>query len=67
MADHVIELPMQNPQLFSPEINRQVLAGGRLHFVLYSAIRALPYVEESERRENLKRALCDLLLWDPAV
>jgi len=67
MADHVIELPMQNPQLLSPEINRQVLAGGRLHFVLYSAIRALPYVEESERRENLKRALCDLLLWDPAV
>ncbi len=67
MADYVIELPMQNPQLFSPEINRQVLAGGRLHFVLYSAIRALPYVEESERRENLKRALCDLLLWDPAV
>ena len=67
MADHVIELPMQNPQLFSPEINRQVLAGGRLHFVLYSAIRALPYVKESERRENLKRALCDLLLWDPAV
>lgn len=67
MADHVIELPVRNPQLFSPEVNCQALAGGRLHSVLYSAIRALPYVEESECRENLKRALCDFLLLDPAV
>jgi hypothetical protein len=67
MADKVIKLPVRNPQLFSPEINRQALAGGKLHCVLYSAIQALPYVQESERRENLKRALCELLLWDPAA
>jgi hypothetical protein len=67
MANHVIELPVRNPQLFSPEINREALTRGRLHRVLYSAIQALPYVQENERRENLKRALCDLLLWDPAV
>ena len=67
MADNVIELPVRNPQLFSPEINRQALAGGKLHGVLYSAIRALPYVQESGCREDLKRALCELLLWDPAA
>jgi hypothetical protein len=67
MADHVFEVPVRNPQLFSPEINRQALAGGKLHGVLYSAIQALPYVQESECQENLKRALCDLLLWDPVA
>lgn len=67
MADHVIELPMRNSQLFSPEINCQALAAGRLHLVLLSAIQAMPYVEESERRENLKRALCDFLLGHAAV
>ena len=67
MADNVIELPVRNPQLFSPEINRQAFAGGKLQCVLYSAIQALPYVQKSECRENLKRALCELLLWDPAA
>ena len=67
MADHVIELPVRNPQLFSPDINRQALAAGRLYSVLHSAIQALPHVQKSECRENLKRALCDLLLWDPAA
>jgi hypothetical protein len=62
-----IELPARNPHLFSPEINRQALAGGKLHGVLYFAIKALPYVQESECREDMKRALCDLLLWDPAA
>ena len=66
MADHVIELPIRNPQLFSPEINREVLAQGKLHLLLSSAIRALPYVAQSECRENLKRALCDVLLWERA-
>ena len=67
MADHVIELPVRNPHLFSPEINRQVLVAGNLYFVLHSAIQALPHVQESECRENPKRALCELLLWDPAA
>jgi hypothetical protein len=67
MADHVIELPVRDPHLFSPDINRQALAGGKLHRALYSAIQALPYVQENRCRENLKRALCELLLWDPAA
>jgi hypothetical protein len=66
MAEPVIELPVRNPQLFSPEINREVLAHGKLCFLLSSAIQALPYVAQPECRENLKRALCDILLWDRA-
>jgi hypothetical protein len=57
MADHVIELPVRNPHLFSPEINRQALVAGNLYFVLHSAIQALPHVQESECRENLKRTV----------
>ena len=64
MAEHVIELPVRNPHLFSPDINRQVLANGKLYFLLHSAIKALPYVAQREHREDLKRVLCDLLLWD---
>jgi hypothetical protein len=67
MAEQVIELPIRNPQLFSAEINREVLANGKLRYLLSSAIQALPYVSESECRENLKRALCDILLWDRAA
>jgi hypothetical protein len=67
MADHVIEIPVRNPQLFSPEINRQALAGDKLQRAIYSAILALPYVQDSKHQENLKSALCDLLLWDPAA
>ena len=66
MAENVIQVPVREPQLFSPEINREVLAQGKLHFLLSSAIEALPHVAQSECRENLKRALCDLLLWDRA-
>jgi hypothetical protein len=66
MTERVIELPIRNPQLFSPEINREVLSHGKLHFILSSAIQALPYVAQPECRENLKQALCEILLWDRA-
>ena len=35
--------------------------------ILYTAIRALPHVQELHRREELKRALCELLLREHGV
>jgi hypothetical protein len=54
--DECVSIPVRNPHLFSPDINRQVLANGNLYFLLRSAIKALPYVEQHEHREDLKRA-----------
>jgi len=64
---NVARFPIRKPELFSPEINRQVLASGELHRLLYATIRALPYVQDFECREELKRALCELLLSDAAA
>ena len=58
---------MRNPTLFSPEINDQVLSGSEFNRILYAAIRALPHVNDLPRREELKRALCDLLLHENGV
>lgn len=66
MAGRVLELPIRNPRLFSPEINREALAQGKMHALFAAAIEALPYVASADRRENLKRALCDVLLWEQA-
>jgi len=57
----VVPFPMRNPELFSPEINAQVM-GSDLYQVLYATIRALPYVQDRQRQEELKQALCGLLL-----
>lgn len=63
MADgNVLRFPIRNPDLFSQEINSQVLSTGEFNSLLYAAIRALPHVNDSHCREELKRALCDLLL-----
>jgi len=67
MAGKILEFPMRNPTLFSPEINDQVLSGGEFNRILYAAIRALPHVNDLTRREELKRALCDLLLHENGV
>lgn len=53
---------MRNPDLFSPEINQQVLRNSEFNQVLYAAIRALPHVQNSRLRIELKRALCDLMV-----
>jgi len=63
----VLQFPMRNPDLFSPEINSQVLSSTKLSQVLYAAIQALPHVQDSRERENLRRALCDLLLPEDGV
>jgi len=58
----VLEFPIRNPSLFSPEINYQVLSSSEFNRILIAAIQALPHVKDGTRREELKRALCDLLL-----
>jgi len=63
----LLQFPMRNPDLFSREINCQVLSNGEFNRILYAAIRALPYVSNLQCREDLKRALCDLLLRDDIV
>lgn len=67
MSDRVITIPVRNPQLFSPVINREVLIQGNLYELLSSAVRALPHVSDPECRENLKQALCDILMHDQAA
>jgi hypothetical protein len=63
----VLQFPMRNPELFSREINRQVLNTSEYNRLLYAAIQALPHVQHSARREELKGALCDLLLDEDIV
>jgi hypothetical protein len=58
----VLQFPLRNRRLFSREINAQVLSVGESSRILYAAIRALPHVRDWRRRDELKRALCDLLL-----
>ncbi len=58
----LLQFPIRNPDLFSREINYQVLSRSEFNRILYAAIRALPHVKNSRCREDLKRALCDLLL-----
>lgn len=52
---------MRNPDLFSREINYEVLSNSEFSRVLYAAIRSLPHVNDSYWREELKRALSDIL------
>jgi hypothetical protein len=63
----VLQFPIRNPNLFTREINSQVLGTSEFHRVLFAAIRALPHVQEPGRREELKQALCDLLLEEDAA
>ena len=60
----LLQFPLRNPDLFSREINYQVLSNSEFHRILYAAIRALPHVQDQRRREELKRALCELLRED---
>jgi hypothetical protein len=63
----LLQFPLRDPDLFSGEINRQVISTGEFARLLYAAIRALPHVNDSGSREELKRALCDLLFNADAV
>jgi len=40
----LLQFPMRNPDLFSREINYQVLSTSEFNRILYAAIRALPHV-----------------------
>jgi len=63
----LLQFPMRNHDLFSREINCQILSSSKFNEILYAAIRALPHVKNSHCREQLKRALCDLLLPEDGV
>ena len=62
MEGKLLQFPLGNPELFSRDINHQVLRNSEFNEVLYAAIRALPHVRNSRFREELKQALCDLLM-----
>jgi hypothetical protein len=62
----ILQFPIRNPALFSPEINYEVLSNSEFTSVLCAAIRALPHVKDLECREELKRTLCQLLLRETA-
>ena len=62
MVGKVLQFPLSNPELFSREINCEVLRSGELNQVLFAAIRALPHIQNSRLRDELKHALCDLLI-----
>jgi len=59
-AQKVLRFPMRNPDLFSPEINSQLLTASEFSRILEAAIRALPHIQDFHVREELKDALCDL-------
>jgi len=60
VPDKLLRFPIRQPEMFTPEINREALNTGELNRVLYAAIRALPYVQDPQCQEELKRALCNL-------
>lgn len=66
VSGNVLEFPLRNPDLFSPEVNCRVLANSECGRLLYAAIKALPHVEDAQSRQELKQALCELLLSDVA-
>ena len=59
-AQNLLQFPMRNPDLFSPEINSQLLTASEFSRVLGAAILALPHIQDSHIREELRDALCDL-------
>ncbi|MBV9183133.1 MAG: hypothetical protein JO356_17660 [Acidobacteria bacterium] len=61
-SGRLLQFPTRNQYLFTPEINSQLLGAGEFNRVLLAAIRALPHVQDFGCREELKQALCDLLL-----
>ena len=61
-AGRLLQFPLRNPDLFSREINCQVLRNSDFNNVLYTAIRALPHIQNSRLRHELKNALCNLVL-----
>ncbi|HZQ24760.1 MAG TPA: hypothetical protein VFA89_18375 [Terriglobales bacterium] len=62
MSGKLVRFPMRHPDMFTPEINCEVLSHSEMRRVLYAAIQALPHVQDRLRQEELKSALCDLLL-----
>ncbi len=65
--EKVVHIPIRYPELFSDQINRQILANGELRRLLFAAIAALPYVRDYRCWKELKEALCELIAPDLAA
>ena len=52
----LLQFPIRNRDLFSREINSQVLSHSEFNRILCAAIRALPHVSNSQYRENSRTA-----------
>lgn len=63
----VLQFPVRNSRLFSPEIKSQMLGSSQIGRALHAAIQALPYVADPTLKEELKRALCELLLSEDEI
>ncbi len=61
LSENVIPFPLLNPDSFTPEVNRQILATSEFRRLLYAAIAALPHIEDRHCGEELKQALCELI------
>jgi hypothetical protein len=62
ISGKLISFPLRNPELFTAEINSEILGNSELRRVLCAAIQALPHVKDRACQQELKSALCELLL-----
>jgi len=60
----VLQFPVRNPSLFSAEVNYEILSNSEFNPLLAAAIRALPHIQNLRCREELRLALCELILQD---
>ncbi len=60
-SQNLIPFPLLDPESFSPDINREILASSEFRRLIYAAIEALPYVDDPRCGEELKQALCQLI------
>lgn len=60
-SENLIPFPVLDPESFSPDINREVLATSEFRRLIYAAIEALPYIDDERCGEELKQALCQLI------
>ena len=57
----LLQFPLRNPDLFSGEINRQVISTGEFAGLLYAAIRACLAIDLVTSSENADLARAELL------
>ncbi len=61
-SQNLVPFPLRDPASFAPEINRQILESSEFRRLLFAAIEALPHIEDPRCGEELKQALCQLIV-----